>query len=247
MPKLHEIIAASKDRLQSANIVLDETQNTFTKKPDHFIGRHSLYRPFDEGSEETEETTKELVDTVSGKLRHCFSLVCKSIDLEISKDVTNQQASAPIVIDGVQITEPLPATSLLLLESKVKQWLVLFATIPTLAPGRRWELDPSKGEGVYVDMLPESRFRTKKVIQHKTLYEATTEHPAQIEKWAEDIRVGKVTDTTWCSMFSPAQKAQLISRTQDLLIAVKEARQRANDQEVTQMAVADGLIAYLLK
>lgn len=247
MSKLHQLIAALPDRKQAADHVVTETQNTFSKKPDHFMGKHSVYKPLEDGTDEEEDTYKELVDTVDGKLEHCFGIVGKFIDLEISRDCTNQFAKADVSINGVSITPPLPATSLLMLESKIQRWLELFTHIPTLAPGRKWELDPEKGPGVYVDKNPEARWRKRKTVQHKELSPATQHHPAQIEKWYEDVNVGRVVDTIWCSMYSPAQKSKLISRAQELLVAVKDARQRANDAEAVQLEVAKDLFRFLLQ
>ena len=81
---------------------------------------------------------------------------------------------------------------------------------------------------------------------HKVLVEPTKEHPAQIEKWADDVKIGRITDTTWCSMYSPAEKSALIGRIQELLAAVKQARQRANCQEVVDVKIANSLVQYIL-
>ncbi len=245
--KLHEILAIETDRDAAATAVLGETLVTFTKKPEHFIGKHSIYKSLVEGDTDgEEESSKEIVDTVLGKLRHCFSVVNKAVDVTATKDATNQSAAAEIIINGTKLTEALPATTLLMLENRIKRWLDLLLQIPTLAPGRQWELDADKGPNIYIDKSPEARFRTKKVIQHKILVEPTQHHPAQVEKWSEDVRVGKITDTSWSSMMSPAEKSQIITRATELLAAVKQARQRANTQEIEQVSVAKTLTDYIL-
>lgn len=247
MSKLHELLAVESDREAAATAILAETANTFSKKPDHFIGRHTTYKPFDEAEKGLEEdVTKELVDTVPSKLEHCFSIVAKAIDVTASKDATNQHAGAAIVINGTALSEKLPATTLLMLENRVKKWQELFLTIPTLAPGSKWEEDKTRGAHIYIDVNPDKKFRTKKVLQHKVLVEPTEHHPAQIEKWAEDVRVGAVTETVWCGMMSPADKAALLARTGELLAAIKQARQRANMEDVVQMTIAKPLIDFLL-
>lgn len=246
--KLHEILAVEADREAAATAVLNETLVTFTKKPEHFIGKHTIYKALTEGDTdgEGEEASKEIVDTALGKLRHCFSIINKAIDVTATKDATNQLAHAEIIIDGKALTTPLPATTLLTLEKKIKQWLDVLLQIPTLAPGRVWVLDATKGPNIYRDEAPEARYRTKKVIQHKILVEPTTHHPAQVEKWSEDVRVGKLTDTSWSSMMSPAEKSQIITRATELLAAVKQARQRANTQEVVQVDVAKTLTDFII-
>jgi hypothetical protein len=244
--QLHQILAVSSDRSSAAQAILQETIKTFSGKPDHFIERHSVYKPLEDGEADSEELFKAMVDTVDSKLKHCLGIVGKSWDVEVTKDRTNQLTSAPIVVNGKQITGPIPATSLLLLESKVKAVIEMFQAIPTLAPGRKWELAADKGDHIYRDCNPDERWRTKKTVVSKILAPATDKHPAQIDKWNEDVNVGKTVTHVWCSMLSPAEKSELLSKATELLIAIKSARQVANSQEVEQVAVADSIIAYLL-
>jgi len=247
MSKLHELLAVETDREAAATAILAETINTFTKKPDHFLGKHSIYQSFEENStEEVEEATKELVDTVHGKLSHCFGVLAKAVDVTASKDATNQKAVADLVVGGTILATAVPATTLLMLENRIKRWMEMLLQIPTLAPGRKWEPDTSRGPNIDLDASPDARFRTKKVIQHKVLVEPTEHHPAQIEKWSEDVRVGKVIDTTWSGMMSPGEKSAIIGRAQELLAAVKQARQRANSTEVENVSIAKTLTNFIL-
>lgn len=246
MSKLHEILAVESDREASLTAIHQETLHTLDKKPDHFIAKHTIYKPFDENSQEGEEVVKAMVTTVHDKLDHYRKIMGAALDLSATKDVTNCKASAPIILDGVEITPALPAITLLSLESRIKRIMEVLMAIPTLAPGRHWELDPSRGAGVFVDKNPDDKFRTKKVIRHKILVEPTQHHPAQVEKWTEDERIGKLTETTWCSMITPADKSKLIENAQNLLAAVKQARQRANAQEVEQVKIADAIFKAIL-
>jgi hypothetical protein len=248
MPKLHEILAVEADRDAAAVAVMEETQVTFNKRASHFQGHHKKFVSFEEGTPEEDEDVLEIVDTVPDKLRHAFKIAARAIDVTATKDMTNQspEARAAVEIDGVAITDPLPATTLLMLEAKVKGMQRLFLEIPTLAPGRRWEKDPDKGPNVYRDANPSAKFRTKKTVQHKVLVDPTEHHPAQIERWSEDEKIGKIVETNWSAMMSPAEKSALLARTQNLLSAIKQARMRANCAEVTQVRVADKLFNYLL-
>jgi hypothetical protein len=246
--KLHEILAVEGDRESAACVIIAETETTLSKRVDHFQAQHSIYRPLVEegGGDEGEETFKAHVTTVRDKLAHCFKIWARAIDITASKDATNQLARAEVILDGTAITIPLPATTLLMLESKVKKLIEVLLLVPTLAPGRDWVLDTDKGPGVYRDANPESKPRTKRAVMHKVLYDATAQHPAQIEKWNEDVKIGRTVVTVWSSMWTPAAKSQSLTRAQDLLAAIKQARQRANCQEVTQVNIADALFDYVL-
>lgn len=244
--KLHEILAVEADRESAATAILAETSNTLSKKPDHFTGKHTKYTPFSETAMDGEESSKEIVTTVRDKLTHCFSICGRAIDITATKDAANCEAKAAIEIDGETITPELPATTLLMLENRLKKWIEVLLVVPTLAPGRDWRPDTTKGNGVFLDHSPDVKFRTKKDFAHKVLVEASGQHPAQIEKWTEDVKIGKITETTWSSMVTPGEKSALLERAQNLLAATKQARQRANAQEVTQVTVADALSSYIL-
>lgn len=246
--KLHELLAVESDRAAAASAIVTETVNTFTKKTNLFQGKFSKYTPFDESALDAEESSQEIVTTVPAKLEHCFKIVARALNVTAAKDLTNQSetARAAIVLNDVQLTPELPATTLLMLESKLKSWLPILEAIPTLAPGRNWVLDTDKGEHIYRDNVSDVKFRTKKNTHHKIIVEPTEHHPAQIHAWSEDEKIGKITEVSWSGMMSPAEKSRLISRLQELIVATKQARQRANTADVVDIDVAKPLIDFLL-
>ena len=247
--KLHELLAVESDREAASAAIVAETITTFDKKSHLFQGKHTRYTPFDEGALDAEESAQELVTTVPSKLEHCFRIVSRALNVTAAKDLTNQSegARAAIVINGKEITPALPATTLLMLESKLKSWLPIFAAIPTLAPGRKWVPDAEKGKDIFRDDLDEVKFRTKKVVHTKIIVEPTEHHPAQVRDYTEDEKTGKIVETSWSGMLSPADKSALIGRLQELIVATKQARQRANTAEVVEVDVAQPLISFILK
>jgi hypothetical protein len=246
MAKLHEILAVEADKDNAAKVIAAETANTFTKGAHHFMGQTIEYSPFDENALDASSETKEMDTTVKEKLEYFLKSMVQSVDVTASKDATNQVAIADLEVNGVVVAKDLPATTLLTLETKVKAWFEVFKHIPTLAPGRKWEKDVDKGKDVYIDVNPSSKFRTQRTTKHKILVEPTEFHPAQIDKWEVDERIGKITETIWSGMFSPAEKSDLLKRTQDLICAIKQARQRANSTTVVQKKIGQELVKYLL-
>ena len=246
--KLHELLAVEKGLETAASDALKEATDTFNKRADHFIGSVRTYEPLlEEEREEVPDEHKELVTTVDQKLAFVFKHVTRWLDAVLQKEVTNQQAVANIVIGGAVLATAVPATYLLGLEKKLRQVRAMLGAIPTLSPGNKWERDASKGEGIWAMAHPEERVRTKKVIQHKVLYEATEQHPAQIEKWSEDTPIGKFIKNVWSGMKSPAEKSELLGRLDLLERAVKKARQRANSQEASKDKVGAQLVKFLLE
>lgn len=247
-PKLHEVLAVEAELEGVNKSTLEEGKHTFKGKPDHFQGFIKSYYPSNEDDpDRMAPEHKEMVTTVGDKLAYIFQHVVRYLDAVLQKEATNQTAKADLVLaDGTVLAENVPATFLLGLETKIKQWREVFMEIPTLAPGISWKKDESRGKGIYVAEHPVETRRTKKVIQHKVLVEPTKEHPAQIEKWSEDVVIGKFVTQTWCGMISPAEKSALLARLDELGRATKQARQRANCAEVVKVNVGKALAKYLL-
>lgn len=244
---LHEIIAAEGDVAAAASAILKEASVTFGKKADLFIETSKTYKPFDDEAVDGSAEVKTLTTTVDEKLNYMFNSAVQAVDINATKDQGNLTAKSDVVLGGKVLLKDVPATTLLMLEGKVKKWQEVFVQIPTLAPGRKWEKDPDfRKEGVYRDAMPEETFRTQRTTKHKVLVEPTEHHPAQIDKWQEDERIGKFIKTTWSGMLSPAEKSRLLGRTQKLLSALKEARMRANTEPVEPVQIGGVLKDFLL-
>jgi hypothetical protein len=246
--KLHEVLAVEGELEGVNKATLQEATHTFKAKADHFLGHVKSYQAFnDDDADRLAPENKETVTSVSDKLGYVFGHISRYLDAVYQKERTNQTAKADIVLqDGTVLATDVPATFLLGLETKIRQWREMLMEIPTLAPGIAWKKDESRGKGTYVTEHPVETRRTKKTVQHKILVEATQHHPAQIEKWNEDVAIGKFITTTWCTMFSPAEKSAVLARVDELARAVKQARQRANCAEVVKGNIGETLAKFIL-
>ncbi len=77
------------------------------------------------------------------------------------------------------------------------------------------------------------------------MVQPTDKHPAQVEKWKEQIPVGKYTVNTQCSMLTPARKSYYIGKIDKLIQGCKQARQRANCQEIIDANIGQILFDYI--
>jgi hypothetical protein len=87
--------------------------------------------------------------------------------------------------------------------------------------------------------------RTKKIPRNHVLYEATEQHPAQVQMFTEDVIVG-----TWDKVqFSGALPADRITgittRLDKLRTAVKFAREEANTTDVVDVQYGAAILDYL--
>jgi len=245
MGKLHELLSVEGDLEGTFKAILKETQHSFAKKPGLFFGYNKRLEMFAEDAPQAPEESQEMTSTVKEKVNYASGHIIKYLDAVLQKEATNQLAKADLVVDGVTLGSDLPATFLLGLETRLKKVREALAAMPTLPSGRRWTVDTTRGEDVYLSETPDEKFKTAKTFRHKVLYEATEHHPAQIERWEETENVGKYITTTWSGMLSSAQKSAILGRMDKLIQATKKARQRANTQDVLQRTIGKELFDYL--
>jgi hypothetical protein len=248
-PKLHEILAVESDLMNTAEKVVQETIITFNKKVNHFTGHTKWLRMIDDARQPEAEgatETKEIVETVPSKLAYAVKSLAKYWDAVLQKEATNQTAVADLVVDGVTLAEALPATWYLGMETRLKKLRAILEAIPTHEPGIEWVLDPEKGHDIYKSADTIKTRREEKDFAFKVLYDATKEHPAQIEKWNENKVVGTYFLQKWTSTVSPAKKSEYLARCDKLISGVKRARQRANEAEIVKKQVSKTLLDYVL-
>ena len=253
MAKLHELLAIAGDIEGAYKKILEETHNTFTKKPAYFMGQERRLENFDENEPDAPVERLELTTTVSDKLKYQAGHIIRHLDAELQREKTNQVAKADLEVDGKTIASDVPVTYLLGMESRLKQIRSVYEAIPTLPPGVKWELDVNIGENVFRRTKPEEKFKTAKTFKHKVLVDAQfpkegeggTSLPAQIEKWEENVNVGKYVTEQWSGMLSPAEKTAILGRIDNLMRAVKKARQRGNSTEVVKSKIGRSLMDYI--
>jgi len=244
--QLHEILAVDQDRANSASAAISETLVTFTKKATHFTGQTRTVNFFDE-TRQGEDTVdqKAIDDTVMSRLEFMGKRVSPSYDTLMTKEATNQNAVADVVIDGVTIIENAPSTYLLAMEKRLSALVDTYRSIPTLAPSVEWDIDESaEFEGVYKSS-PQTQMKTEKVLGSVVLYDATPEHPAQIKETSQDKSVARIETIHFSGMISPARKARILDRLAKMISAFKQARQRANTTEIQDRKSGKAIFDYL--
>jgi hypothetical protein len=246
MAKLHELLAVEADLDGKYKRIAEETSKTFKGRPAHFMGSIRTYHPFDDDDKvEYPEEYQALATTVEERLNYTAKAIEPYFDALLQKESTNQVAKADLVVDGEVIAKDLPATFLLGMESRLKFIRKVYEQIPTLPVSVDWEKDESWGKNVYRMTHPEEKLKTAKQFKSQVLYEATEHHPAQIEKWDENVAVGKFVKRIWSGAISSADKSRLLGRIDKLIIAVKKARQRANTTEVIKSKVGGKILDFI--
>ena len=251
--KLHEILAVDSTKEGLFKSTIPEMVTLFSKKANHFAGFERTLRlngedsPEKEDRENAEREHQSISTTVAAELAYVKNIVGDYFDIMLQRDAANQNAVADIVIDGFTLATSVPSTTLLALENKLKQMRIIYEQIPTLQPGVTWELDSSIGDHIFKDVNPEIRTKTKKGFEFKVLVPATDKFPAQVEKWESVEDVGVFKKVRWSSMISVADKSKLLANFDKVAMAIKQARQRANEVEVPNRKIGDDLFNFIHK
>ena len=250
MGKLHELLAVKKDAKNKSGKIINETRETFSKRQDHFTGLTKKYESFSEELKYQEEElseSKEMVTTVDAKLKYFLKHMVDVMDLDYQTDLTNRIAKADIIVEGIIIATDVPAVTLLSLEEYLANIRSVVDAIPTLEPGTKWIPCPEMGDHVYQTAMPDVKIRSKKMNVYKEISKATDKHPAQIATETQDVAIGKYIEIKFSGRITPAEKARIMDRLEKLIIGVKKARSRANEETIAEGSIANKLVDYLLK
>lgn len=244
MTKLNQIIAIENGEKARANKATAPLFHVL-KVDGMFAGLTKTYEPVDtEGEQLPDETVR-----VKGTVLDIIDLFVKNntrlLDVSATKDNTNTQAFADVVVNDEVIIANAPVTFLLPFEKFLSQEVRgLIETLPTLDPAQDWELSSAERDGVYETPVVR-RHRTKKVSKVLELSPATDKHPAQVQLIAEDVLAGYWNEKKFSGAIPASRKEELVERVENLITAVKFAREKANDIEVVDLKVGNSVFGYL--
>lgn len=235
-PHLHEILAVEKSLAESANHVIKDTVKNLAERRTLFEGMTKTHQIFDDQKQHLVQApeNKEVQSTVDEQLAYMSNTVARYYDVVLQKESANQVANADIIIDGVAIATNIPAIVLLGLESKLLSLVAVYNAIPTLDAAKSWSNAIGYAKpNVFVGTYPEERQHSVVAKEWKEISPATANHPAQLKEIESTSVIGKYIITSFSAALTSEDKADRINRLQLMIRAVKEARQRANNVEVT--------------
>jgi hypothetical protein len=232
MAKLHELLAVDSNLKGQAQKTRTELQATMEKKKHLFQEKLVTFISNEEGKPATTREQSDIQTTVRKEVAWLKPILEKSIDASYVIDIANTTAKADIVLeDGTILVKDVPATALLQLEKRVKEVQEFVKSLPTLDPAKGFKPDTTREVGIYIARQVD-KVSTQKIQEPLVLAPATKEHPAQVQLISKDVPVGTIQEQEWSSMLTPAMKADLLERGEELYRAVTKARSRANEQDI---------------
>jgi len=254
--KQHELLAFEKDIKSKATLILRETEQVFDRSSS-FDEFSKTYKPFTEGDKDIPENEKKLMTTtVTERINYTSKALIKAINIIATKEHTNTLAKADIQIldeDGAvleTLAKDVPVTGLLSLEKQFQEYRRMYVKIPTFNTETSWAAGTnSMGIDCYVEQGDNVKVRnvTKKVT------EAFDPNPVEgSEKFKLEPRdksivspVGEYKTVTKTGRISPRDKADMIDRLDQVIIALKAARAKANSIEIVEMNIGKDLFGFI--
>lgn len=241
MPRLNQVIALTPGKKAAAAKKLTEVHHGLAKQ-DKLFGLTRDYRPLDENGEQQPAERKYVETKVREAVKAFAPEVAEMYDAVASQDWGNTIARADVVVDGTKVLEQVPVTYLLFLEKQLTDLGTFIEKLPVLDPAEKWTLDAASD--TYVSE-PAQTNRTKKQPRNHVKYDATKEHPAQVDVFTEDVLVGVWTVKKFSGAIPAREKNELQARARKFLEAVKSAREEANNTQVQHQKVGDKVLKFL--
>lgn len=241
MTKLAQILAIEDGARSRAKDTETRAHHLLQKAP-LLAGLSRTYLPTqDDGQELPPESTRVQVST-RDEITKVTAALTRAWDLAATKDEANTEARGDVVVGGRTLLTQVPVTTLLWLEKALTDVRTFVVKLPTLDPSDVWVEDVQNG-GFRAE--PSKTIRTKKVPRRFVKYEATEQHPAQVDIYMEDVPEGTWTTVKFSGALPAAEVAAMTERIDAVLAAVKSARAAANDFTVTDHQVGAALLAYV--
>lgn len=243
MPKLNQIIAIQSTKKSVAKDTITHAYQQM-QKADLLSGISRSYKPKDEVGELLPPESKLVQLKVGEAIAQASKALVEMFDVVATQDWANCQAKADVVVGDQTILRDVPVTYLLFLEKQLVDLNTFVEKLPVLDPAERWSYDSAQ------DCFASESFqslRTKKVPKTHVKYDATKEHPAQVEMYMEDVTVGTWTTVKFSGAIPASERNAMLERVRSLQDAVKSAREAANAFEVEKKKTGEAFLKFIFQ
>jgi len=243
MTKLHQVLALEKGLKTKREKTMTSVYQLFQKgATGPFLGISRKYQPRDDDGEELPGEDNRVQTRVAEEVAKVSDALTELIDLMATKDAANCGAVGTIEVDGNVLAADVPVTTLLALEKLTVDLRTMALELPVLDPSFTWEFDDATD--TYRSEVKQTT-RTKKLRRSHVLYEATPEHPAQVESYSEDVIVGDWDTIHFSGAIPASTRNAVVARIEALQKAIKVAREDANETEAPPVTIGAQLLNYV--
>jgi hypothetical protein len=241
MARLNQIIAVEKGVKSRSLAELTEAHHALQKSA-LLSGISRTYQPKDEEGEPLPPESTRVQVRADEVIRQTMAILTRLFDVTATKDWTNCEARADVVVDGEPLLRDVPVAYLLFLEKQLVDLHTFVKKLPVLDAADSWTFDDAAD--CYATE-PVQTVRTKKIPRNHVKAEATEKHPAQVEVYYEDVTVGYWRTVKFSGALPRKRVNELLERVERLQQAVKFAREEANGTDVTDRTAGEKVLGYI--
>lgn len=241
---LYKVVAVVSDRKKANTESLMSAKKKF-EKADSFTGTMRTFERVGEDDPELPMERKNVAERVDTILNDIGVPFCDAVDCVFAQETGNAQTSGKITLemDGRTLNlDKLPAPFLLYLAHQLKDLETLVKSAPTLDASKEWANNPNTQ---LWETPPRTELRYRKVQRPLVKYEATKEHPAQVDVVTADIPSQKIKHIDMSGGITAEQKRSLLRRITKLSEQVKNARDEANRVAVDAPKIGSQIIDFI--
>ena len=243
MSKLNQIIAVCNGKKTNVEKAVTGVYQRI-QKPELFSGLSRTYQPTDDGGESLPSEVKFPQAKVQESIASAVGAWSELFDIVLTQDTANTKAKADLTVNGVSLFRDVPVTHLLFLEKQLTDVQTFVTKLPVLDPAEQWNFDPN------ANYFKTDTVKTNRNVKKPKAFvkaEATDKHPAQVDVFTEDVKVGEWNTVKFSGCIDNKYREGVLSRLRVLIEAVKEAREEANCLEVQKMESAKVLFGYIFE
>jgi len=239
--KLNQVLAIEKDKKTKLNREISDDYKAL-QKAQLLNGHVRRFTPSNEEGETFPDERQHVQINYKDVFVSLQERLVDLMDVTATKDYTNCNARADVMMVDQKIIENAPVPYLLFLEKQLQDMYTFFDKMIELDSSELWEFDEESGLRRSGEVKAQ---RTKKLQKPIVLYQATEHHPAQTQLITEDVVIGTWTTRKYSGAIPKAEKKKLLDRVSALQDAVKFAREQANSVNAEQQAVGRKLMDYI--
>lgn len=241
--KLSQIIAVEKGIKNRVNRELTDCHQ-LAQKPPLLSGLSRTYKPDDENGEQFPPERTEVQVKAENLIHRVSENLIELFDITATKDASNCEAKADIIVNDKVFLKAVPVTTLLFLEKSLNDLYTFVKKLPTLDPSEVWVQDSASGNYM---TEPTYTAKTKKKPQVLEKAKATDKHPAQTEVWHEDVKVGSWKLIKFSGCLPPTKVEEMLRKVETLQKAVKFAREEANTSKIVERKLGKEILSFIFE
>lgn len=250
MTKQFEVLPAVATLSKASKKLFDETMEKFKKGSHYFGGLIRSLAMIEDTPENQKAQSAEFKDekpptTVVETLDYMLDFWAKAKDARCTADFGNTIARADLVFEGRTLMTAVPVLVLEHMANDLGELKKLFDNAPTLQAGIDWQPDSSVAMRGAMKSPEVVNTKTQKTTEWVVVTPSTATQQAIVKDRPVDKVIGSYSTVTRSGAMTTQQKADALTKIDALILACNQARNRANEVEVTNFAFATVIVNEL--